>query len=54
MLTVGCVLEQRDFAVCGFLAAVFAAGLGDVTRFPSAKHLRSWAGPTPRRHESDL
>ena len=35
-------------------AAVFVAEIGDVTRFPSARHLCSWAGITPRLRESDL
>ncbi len=35
------------------LAAVFVAEIGDVTRFPSADKLCSWAGMTPRHRESD-
>jgi transposase len=35
-------------------AAIFVAEIGDVTRFPSARHLCSWAGMTPSLHESDL
>jgi transposase len=35
-------------------AAIFVAEIGDVTRFPSARHLCSWAGMTPKLHESDL
>ncbi len=35
------------------LAAVFVAEIGDVSRFPSARHLCSWAGLTPTHHESD-
>ena len=35
------------------LAAVFVAEVGDVTRFTSAGHLASWAGLTPKHHESD-
>jgi transposase len=35
------------------LAAVFVAEVGDVHRFPTASHLASWAGLTPKHHESD-
>jgi len=35
------------------LAAVFVAEVGDVHRFPTAGHLASWAGLTPRHRESD-
>jgi hypothetical protein len=35
------------------LAAIFVAEIGDVGRFPSARHLCSWAGLTPRHRESD-
>jgi transposase len=35
------------------LGAVFVAEIGDVTRFPTAQHLCSWAGLTPRHHEGD-
>ena len=35
------------------LAAVFVAEIGDITRFPSPRHLCSWAGLTPTHHESD-
>jgi len=35
------------------LGAVFVAEIGDVTRFPTARHLCSWAGLTPKHHESD-
>ncbi|HEX2418473.1 MAG TPA: IS110 family transposase [Micromonosporaceae bacterium] len=35
------------------LAAVFVAEIGDVTRFPHAAQLCSWAGMTPRHRESD-
>ena len=35
-------------------AAIFVAEIGDVGRFPSARHLCSWAGMTPKLHESDL
>ena len=35
------------------LAAVFVAEIGDVTRFPGPAQLASWAGLTPKHHESD-
>lgn len=35
------------------LAAIFVAEIGDITRFSSAAHLASWAGLTPKHHESD-
>ena len=35
------------------LATEFGAEIGDVSRFPTARHLRSWAGLTPTHHESD-
>jgi transposase len=35
------------------LAAVFVAEIGEVDRFASPAHLASWAGLTPRHHESD-
>jgi len=35
------------------LAAVFVAEIGDVTRFARPQQLCSWAGMTPRHHESD-
>ena len=35
------------------LAAVFVAEIGDVTRFARPAQLASWAGLTPRHHESD-
>jgi len=35
------------------LAAVFVAEIGDVTRFPGPAQLCSWAGLTPKHHESD-
>jgi transposase len=35
------------------LAAVFVAEIGDVTRFTRAAQLTSWAGLTPKHHESD-
>ena len=35
------------------LAAVFVAEIGDVTRFRRPEQLTSWAGLTPKHHESD-
>jgi transposase len=43
-------------AICGvgpIMAAIFAAEIGDVGRFPTARHLCSWAGLTPSHRESD-
>ena len=36
------------------MAAIFVAEIGDVSRFGSAQALCSWAGLTPKHHESDL
>ncbi len=36
------------------LAAIFVAEIGDVSRFPSADRLCSWAGLTPKHRESDV
>lgn len=35
------------------LGAVFLAEIGDITRFPGPPQLASWAGLTPKHHESD-
>jgi transposase len=35
------------------LGAVFVAEIGDVTRFAKPQQLASWAGLTPKHHESD-
>ena len=35
------------------MAAILVAEIGDVTRFRSAPALCSWAGLTPKHHESD-
>jgi transposase len=35
------------------LAAVFVAEIGDIARFGRAEQLASWAGLTPKHHESD-
>jgi len=37
-----------------FTALVMVAEIGDITRFPSARKLASWAGPTPTVRGSDL
>jgi transposase len=34
-------------------SAIFVAEIGDIGRFPTARHLCSWAGMTPKLHESD-
>ena len=44
---------QRIAGVGRVLGAVFVAEIGDVHRFPDARHLCSWAGLTPRLRESD-
>jgi transposase len=35
------------------LGAVFVAEIGDITRFQRPEQLASWAGLTPKHHESD-
>ena len=35
------------------MAAIFCAEIGDVTRFPTARHLCSWVGLTPSVRDSD-
>jgi transposase len=35
------------------LGAVFVAEIGDITRFPGPAQLASWAGLTPKHHQSD-
>jgi transposase len=35
------------------IAAILVAEIGDVSRFPTPRHLCSWAGLTPGRRESD-
>ncbi|HYZ36271.1 MAG TPA: transposase [Pseudonocardiaceae bacterium] len=39
--------------VGAILGAVFVAEIGDVHRFPGPGQLASWAGLTPKHHESD-
>jgi transposase len=50
---VGFRAVQKVPGVGPVLAAVFVAEIGDVTRFASPAHLASWAGLTPKHHESD-
>ena len=45
-------IQQLD-GVGRTIAAIFVAEIGDVTRFPTPQHLSSWAGLTPKHHESD-
>ena len=44
---------QAIHGVGPVMAAIFTAEIGDVTRFPDARHLCSWAGITPSHRESD-
>jgi transposase len=44
---------QTISGVGPILAAVFVAEIGDITRFPGPAQLASWAGLTPKHHESD-
>jgi len=44
---------QRIPGVGPVLAAVFVAEIGDITRFDRPARLASWAGLTPKHHESD-
>jgi transposase len=36
------------------MAGIFVAEIGDVHRFPNPAALASWAGLTPKQHDSDL
>ncbi len=49
----GYVAIQLIPGVGPILAAVFAAEIGDIARFPGPGQLASWAGLTPKHHESD-
>jgi transposase len=49
----GYVAVQQLPGVGPILAAVFVAEVGDATRFTKATQLASWAGLTPKHHESD-
>ena len=44
---------QAIYGVGEITAAIFVAEIGDVTRFPTARNLCSWAGMTPKLRESD-
>jgi transposase len=44
---------QRIPGIGPILGAVFVAEIGDVHRFPGPAQLASWAGMTPKHHESD-
>jgi transposase len=44
---------QQIPGVGPILAAVFVAEIGDIARFPGPAQLASWAGLTPKHHESD-
>jgi transposase len=44
---------QAIYGVGEITAAIFVAEIGDVTRFPSGRQPCSWAGMTPKLHESD-
>jgi transposase len=49
----GYTAVQQLPGVGPILSAVFLAEVGDVTRFAKAGQLASWAGLTPKHHESD-
>jgi transposase len=49
----GYTAVQQLPGVGPILAAVFVAEVGDITRFTKATQLASWAGLTPKHHESD-
>ncbi len=44
---------QQNPGVGPLLGAVFVAEIGDITRFHRPAQLASWAGLTPKHHESD-
>ena len=44
---------QQIPGVGPLLGAVFVAEIGDITRFQRPQQLASWAGLTPKHHESD-
>ena len=44
---------QAIHGVGPVMASIFVAEIGDITRFPTARHLCSWAGMTPLVRDSD-
>lgn len=44
---------QAIHGVGPVMASIFVAEIGDITRFPTARHLCSWAGLTPLVRDSD-
>ncbi len=44
---------QAIYGVGPVMASIFVAEIGDITRFPTARHLCSWAGLTPLVRDSD-
>jgi transposase len=49
----GYAAVQQIPGIGPILAAVFVAEVGDIHRFANAPQLASWAGLTPKHHESD-
>jgi transposase len=49
----GWVAVQTIPGIGPVLGSVFVAEIGEVTRFPGPTQLASWAGLTPKHHESD-
>jgi transposase len=49
----GYVAIQQIPGIGPVLAAVFVAEIGDIARFARPEQLASWAGLTPKHHESD-
>src|SRR4051812_46691769 len=45
--------SRRSPGVAPLLGAVFVAEIGDITRVGRPEQLASWAGLTPKHHESD-
>ena len=49
----GYIAIQQIPGIGPVLAAVFVAEIGDISRFHRPEQLASWAGLTPKHHESD-